>query len=81
MKTHCEDIPSFPEYPKSPLELAVYEGPPARFFPGPIEPEPEQEMTLEEYMEANRLGYLDFLNSRYFDDMDFPLNRSAGAWL
>ncbi|PLB43173.1 hypothetical protein P170DRAFT_481123 [Aspergillus steynii IBT 23096] len=80
-KTRRETIPSFPEYPKPPLELAAYEGPPARFFTEPVEPEPEQEMNLERYMETNRLGYLDFLNARYFDDMDFPLNRGAGAWL
>ncbi|KAI9041646.1 uncharacterized protein KD926_006544 [Aspergillus affinis] len=78
---HHEDIPPFPAYPNPPIELASHEGPLAHFFPAPVEPEPEQEMSLEEYLDHNKLGYLEFLNARYLDDMDFSLNRGVGAWM
>ncbi|KAH8430458.1 uncharacterized protein LDX57_008117 [Aspergillus melleus] len=80
-RTYHEDIPPFPAYHGVPIELASHEGPPARSFPAPVEPEPELEMTLEEYLEYKKLGFMDFLNGRYCDDMDFPQNRGVGAWV
>ncbi|KAK1145783.1 hypothetical protein N8T08_004024 [Aspergillus melleus] len=80
-KAYHQDIPPFPAYPSVPIELASHEGPPARSFPAPVESEPELEMTLEEYLEYKKLGFMDFLNARYRDDMDFPLNRGVGAWV
>lgn len=38
-------------------------------------------MSLEEYLEKNKLGYIDFLNARYFDDMRFPTYHGAGPWI